>query len=207
MNWDARSAWVYEGTIPDPAKAARHGIEVVYVDPRSANAAAAISTLRAAGLTPGIYTSPNWEDALGGAAFADWTNGVLNSLLHRVGAAEAPPYMADLEGRDVAWQTAFLDRYRQHQPGRPSSATVAPFQGGYVPTAHLAARGFHLYPQLYYGDPLPDGRLPSADPAGVLLEMARQGFPAAMLHPFYDGAALPSDARDGCVFTLERIPV
>jgi hypothetical protein len=32
------------------------------------------------------------------------------------------------------------------------------------------------------------------------------GYPPNMLHPFYDGARLPADARDGCVFTAERIP-
>lgn len=200
MNWSALAAWLYESDTPDYGKLAAHAIEVVYVDPRSGNAAAVIADLRAHAVAPGIYTAPSWHPSMDGPMFALWTSQQLNALLPRAGAPEASPFMADLEGVDVSWQTAFLASYRSYEPARPSSATVAPFQGGLVATGRLAVAGFHLYPQLYYGDMTP------ADPAGVLLELARQGFPADRLHPFYDGARLPSDARDGCVFTAERLP-
>lgn len=200
MNWSALAAWLYESDTPDYSKLAAHAVEVVYVDPRSSNAAAVIADLRAHAIAPGIYTVPSWEPSMDGPTFAKWTSDQLNALLPRAGAPEAPPFMADLEGVDVAWQTAFLGSYRSYQPARPSSATVAPFQGALIATTYLNGHGFHLYPQLYYGDMSP------ADPAGVLLEMARQGFPAASLHPFYDGTRLPIDARDGCVFTAERLP-
>jgi hypothetical protein len=44
-----------------------------------------------------------------------------------------------------------------------------------------------------------------ADPAAVVLEAARIFTPNAV-HPFYDGAHLPPDARDGCVYLMDRIP-
>ena len=52
--------------------------------------------------------------------------------------------------------------------------------------------GLHWYPQMYYGDMSP------ADPAAVMLEVTRI-YPPEMVHPFYDGACVPADARDGCV--------
>ncbi len=105
MNWAARSAWVYQESIPDTAKAARYGIETVYVDPRSSNAAAAIKELRAAGIEAGAYVSSAWPEVGGGAVQgADWFSSKLDALLPRVGTAEAPPAMLDLEtGSDIAW--------------------------------------------------------------------------------------------------------
>jgi hypothetical protein len=200
MDWNARSAWIYENTAPDLAKAAANKITLIYIDPRSYNAATVIAMCRVTGIDAGIYAVPNWRPEMTGPEFADWVNGLLQDLLPKTAAnVEAAPFMADLEGVTTAWMRAFIRRYRQHQPSRPTSITVAPFQGGLIPTDAIQKAGMHLYPQLYYGPMTP------ADPSAVLLEMARQGMPANMLHPFYDGAAIPSDARDGAIFTLERI--
>lgn len=200
MNWNTLSAWIYKDSTPDYAKLAAYGIGVVYIDPRSANAATVVSDLRTRSFMPGVYTAPDWQPSMDAPTFAKWTSDQLNAVVPRGSLPEAPPYMGDFEGVDPTWQASFLASYRSYQPHRPSSVTVAPFQGGLIDTHDLAGWSFHLYPQLYYGDMSP------ADPAAVLLEMARQGFPAAMLHPFYDGARLPADRRDGCVFTAERLP-
>lgn len=199
MNWGDLSAWVYQDSIPDTAKAKAHGIAAVFIDPRSSNAEAQIAAIRAAGLTPGIYTSLSWGPP-DPTSFAKWTSDALNHFLPRNGAPVAAPYMADLETTDVRWVETFLSTYRKYQPQRPSAYTNAPFQGGYVPAAALVAARFEVFIQVYYGD------MSAADGSAALLEQARHGVPAANLHPFYDGAALPRDARDGCVFTLERLP-
>jgi hypothetical protein len=201
VNWDARAAWIYEDTgFSDVApKLTEHQIGAVYVDPRSANIEALIADIRSHGLVPGIYTDPSWMPQMNGVGFAQWTSYMLNKYLPRT-SGEAPPYMADLEQMSLPWQRTFLAAYRLRQPRRPSSVTVAAFQGPVLALTTMRLLGFHLYPQLYYGD------MSSADAAAVVLELVRLGFPADRVHPFYDGVRLPSDARDGCVFTLERIP-
>lgn len=93
-----------------------------------------------------------------------------------------------------------MKSYRSYLPSRPTAVTVAPFQAPVLPIATFVDAGFHCYPQLYYGG------MEAADGAAVALELARAGFPADRIHPFYDGAALPEDARDGAVFTMERLP-
>ncbi len=55
-----------------------------------------------------------------------------------------------------------------------------------------------FFVQLYYGDM-------RACAAEALLEAALDYEPA-QVYPFYDGAALPSDSHEGCIFTLERLP-
>ena len=202
MDWTAKAAWIYENGVPDFNKLAEHGIKVVYVDPRSANTAEVIKSITDNGLVAGIYTVPSWQPQMNGLGFAKWTSYLLNTFLPRANG-ETPPYMADVEGdqlRNAEWVDSFLSTYRNYQPARPSSMTVEPFQGGYVPVKALVAARFHLYPQVYYGDMSP------ADSAAVVLENVRSGMPADSVHPFYDGAAIPRDARDGAIFTAERLP-
>lgn len=202
MNWGARAAWVYENTMPDVAKAKQHSIEVVYIDPRSTNAKAAIASIEGAGLLAGAYVASGWYgDAMDGVTFAGRASNLANAVIPRVGTAEAPPLMLDLEGRSQSWIAHALVEYRRHQPARPTAVTTEPFKDGTV----LPMQGFrdakvHWYPQLYHGDMSP------ADHAAVVLDAARWLGDATLVHPFYDGAALPGDARDGAVFTLERIP-
>ena len=200
MNWNALAAWLYLNDEVDWAKADRYGVQVIYFDPRSGNAPHVRDEILAHGRLPGIYTVPNWCPGLSGSQFALWTSQQLQRLLPRTGA-EAPPYMADLEAVSIDWQRAFLQTYRSYQPRRPSSYTNEPFKDGtVVPVPELAAAGFHWYPQTYCGD------MHAADAAAVVLEVARWGFPADRIHPFYAGERLPADHRDGCVFTLERLP-
>ena len=60
MDWTALGGWLYEDSVPNFAKLSAHKIKVVYIDPRSGNAAATCSSLRANGFTPGIYYVPQW---------------------------------------------------------------------------------------------------------------------------------------------------
>jgi hypothetical protein len=81
--------------------------------------------------------------------------------------------------------------------------TNEPFKDGtIVPIAALTAdpaHPVHWYPQLYHGDMSP------ADPAAVVLEASRW-YNSNCVHPFYDGAHLPGDSRDGCIFHQGRLP-
>lgn len=198
MDWSVLAAWIYEDDDVDLAKLAAHRIGVVYIDPRSSNAAAVRDKLRAAGLVCGAYFATDHFPGLTGQGFALAVSQKLNALLPRGGAPEAPPAMLDLEGCDAAWQAQCLQTYRSYQPARPTSYTNAPFQGGLLPVAAINTARMPMYVQLYYGGMQP------ADGAAAVLDAVRAG--VADVRPFYDGAALPSDARDGCVFTLERIP-
>lgn len=205
MNWLARTAWIYENTVPDYPTMRAHGIEGLYVDPRSANAAAVIAGLRANGfLVAGIYVATSWmsgcsPDAFAAAA-AQYAHQLVPQAYPLATQQEGAPVMLDLEGVTPAWATAAIRSWRKLRPRQETAYTNAPFQGGNVPTMEIVHADLHVYVQLYYGDMRP------ADPAAALLELARQGVPPQRLHGFYDGACLPSDARDGCVYTLERIP-
>jgi hypothetical protein len=90
---------------------------------------------------------------------------------------------------------------RGTQVDKQITYTNMPFQNGtVVPIPLLADLAVPWWPQLYYGDMSP------ADTAAVCLEIARWGFPASEIHPFYDGKLIATDQRDGGWFTAERIP-
>lgn len=200
MNWYARSAWVYENWAPgdsDAAKLKQHGIELVYIDPRSTNAAEVIQWLHDNGFGYGIYFDPSWFNWPSPLATAKLAAGYLSKLGLN---GSFQPVMFDLETKSTAWVTAFLVAWRVLRPTRATAYTNSPFQGGFVPSLRLRLARVHVYVQLYEGEMQP------VDSAAALLEIGRQGTPASMLHPFYDGAAIPGDSRDGCVFTYERIP-
>lgn len=200
MNWSALAAWLYENDQLDVAKAKAHGIEVIYIDPRSSNAAEVIAAIRAAGLTPGAYFATSWWENATPAVFAQHVSDLLNATLPRGSAAEAPPAMLDLEAVAYDWAQLAVQSYRTHQPARPTAYTNEPFKdGSVVPLAALMKANLHWYVQLYA-----DGMEP-VNAARAMLQTCRL-YPPMQVHPFYDGAALPSDAQDGCVFTLERIP-
>jgi hypothetical protein len=197
MDWNALGAWLYEDSVPNFAKLGAHKIKVVYIDPRSGNAAATCSSLRANGFTPGIYYVPQWFP---GPTPQEHAKKVSDYVQVQKLVQTGEPVMLDLEALSTIWVTAFLKSYRQHLPTRPTAYTNAPFQNEtVVPVDVLQQYGLHWYPQMYYGDMSP------ADPAAVMLEVTRI-YPPEMVHPFYDGACIPADARDGCVFTCERIP-
>lgn len=198
MDWNAKSAWIYKGSVPDVEKAHRFDIKVIYVDPTSENVEHVIDLLHSNGIVAGAYFADSWTTTTA-PMFADWISETLNTILPRGRMPEAPPCMLDLERQDLAWQKACLTRYRAHQPARPTSYTNAPYQGKFVPVPDLIKHHMHLYVQLYYGDMRP------ADPSSALLEQLRSGMPANMIHPFYDGIHYAADSRDGCFFTLERM--
>lgn len=185
-------AWIYKDGVP------RAWDGLIYLDPRSINAAEVIQKLHANGKRYGIYYSPGWDSWPGPLAAAR----TASKHLSRLGLnGSDQPIMFDLETTNVAWVRRFLAAWRTLRPFRKTAYTNAPFQGGYVPSLALRLARVDVYIQTYYGDMRP------ADGAAALLEIARQGTPPARLFPFYDGAHIPADARDGCVFTLERIPV
>jgi hypothetical protein len=199
MDWNARSAWLYKGSVPDINKARLFNIQVIYVDPTSNNVEGVIQVIRDNGLVAGAYFADSWTTTTANQ-FADWISETLNDILPKGRMPEAPPCMLDFERADRNWQENCLNRYRAHQPARPTSYTNAPFQGKLVPVSALVKHDIHLYVQLYYGDMRP------ADQSAAILELMRYGMPASKTHPFYDGARYSADARDGCYFTLERMP-
>lgn len=201
MNWNSRAAWIYKDTMPNLSTASKYGIRVIYADPTSSNILDVFNFLRTNNILPGAYFASSWvPEEQTGIQFADWVSNTLNKVLPRGTLPEAPPCMLDLERPDRNWAIECIKHYRTHQPSRPTSYTNAPFQGGYVPTSDLKTCNMHLYIQLYYGDMSP------ADQSAAILEQIRQGMPSNMVHPFYDGARYTADARDGCYFTLERMP-
>lgn len=199
MDFMTKAAWVYANEQPDVAKAQRYGINVIYIDPRSGNHVAEIAAFRGAGILVGAYFASSWFGTTG-TAFADQASKILNTVLPKGTLPEAPPCMLDLEECPVQWVTDCLVRYRQHQPNRPTSLTDEPFQGGVLPWDEIRNAGLHYYPQLYHGDMSP------ADGPAVVLEAARYLGDPNRVHPFYAGERWGSDQRDGCYFTLERLP-
>lgn len=201
MNWNTKAAWIYKETMPNLNTAGKYGIKTIYADPTSTNVIEVFNFLRANNILPGAYFSDSWAvNGETGTQFANWVSDMLNKVLPRGTLPEANPCMLDIERQDRKWAIECIKHYRTHQPSRPTGYTNAPFQGGYVPTSDLRTCNMHLYVQLYYGDMSP------ADPSAALLEQIRQGMPSVMVHPFYDGARYTNDSRDGCYFTLERLP-
>lgn len=199
MNFAEKSAWIYKETDPEVEKAAKYGIKTVYVDPRSANAPQVVSKLRAAGITAGAYFARDWQPTMTAIELAAWISQRLNALLPKT-AAGAPPVMLDMEvGGNTKFAADLILAYRAHQPARPTAYTNAPFQGGYVPYVALQQRGMPFFVQLYYGGMQP------ADAAAAILEASRNMNPRDVF-PFYDGAHPTADQREGCYFTLERMP-
>lgn len=197
MDWNARAAWLYQNDPPDYAKIAAHGVGVVYVDPRSGNAKAVVDDVRAHGLTPGIYYDPHWTGGITAKEQAQVVSDyVQKAKLIRTGE----PVMLDIELLSIPWVTEFVKAYRSYLPSRPTAVTVAPFQTPVLPIGAFIGAGFHCYVQTYYGDMSP------ADGIAAVLELVRAGYPAYKVHPFYAGERLPADARDGAVFTMERLP-
>ena len=197
MNWDGRSAWVYRDSPPDYAKALRYRIDTVYIDPRTWNAPTVCADIRAHALTAGFYYVPGWTPGPTPQEHAKIVSDYVqvNKLLK-----PGEPVMLDLEQLSIPWVEAFLKKLRAYLPSRPLAYTNAPFQNEtVVPVAALEAADAHWFPQLYYGQMQP------ADAAAVMAEVCRIYDPAKV-HPFHDGAMLPVDSRDCCVFTLERLP-
>jgi hypothetical protein len=197
MNWATLGAWICRDSTVAVNKCLAHKIGCVYIDPRSGNAAAIAVMLRTAGIVPGIYYAPNWFPGPEPQGHAQ----IVSDYVQKDGLlAHDEPVMVDLEQLSIPWVEAFLKSYRQHLPQRPTAYTNEPFQNEtVVPVATLQQFGLHWYPQTYYGDMSP------ADSAAVMLEV-NCIYDPTMVHPFYDGAHLPADAHDGCIFTLERLP-
>lgn len=191
-----RSAWIYQNSDPDLGQIAKYGVELIYLDPRSSNAAAVIQKLHAAGVGYGVYYDPSWDGWQGPLATAK----LGSAHLTRLGLNGNEPVMFDLETTDVGWVRRFIAAWRVLRPLRSTQYTQQPFQGGYVPTLALRLARIDVYLQTYYGD------MSDADGAAVTLEQTRRGLPPSMCHPFYSGKSLPHDARDGCIFTLELLP-
>lgn len=198
MNWDTLGAWTDRGWTLDAEGIAAYNLGYVMLDGR--DDVRPVLTSLAGHALGGCYFVCSWPELpTDPAAAAKWVSDRLNLLLPRQYPTEAPPCMIEFEGRSSGWIESFTVPYRQHQPQRPTAAVVAAFQGGNVPTS-LLTRQFQLYVECYYGDMSP------ADAAACVLEQARR-LSAWTVRPMYDGANLPADHRDGCVFTLERLPV
>jgi hypothetical protein len=194
------SCWVYKESVPDRAKITKYQIGQVFIDPRSTNAVEVIASLRQYGVTPGIYECPGWYNNPTPTQFVAQVTAHANELIPRL-IASAPPLMLDLEGVSKQWIASAVTLYRKSQPRRPTSFTTEPWQDGtVVPIKELVAAKMDWYVQLYRGDMSP------VDAAAAVLEVCRWGYPPSMIHPFYDGANLPLDHRDGCIFVMERLP-
>lgn len=197
MNWSAVSAWLDENTVPDLSKISRHQIEVLYIDPRASNVAA-VKKMCTSTLV-GAYVAASWYGSDPVAA-ANLASKQVQAYFPKVGA-EAPPAMLDLEDRTLAWKATFIRQYRRHQPARPTAYTDAPFKSGEAPISVLGQESMPVFVQLYQGDMSP------VDASAAILDVCRAGMPALMVHPFYDGAVpVNYGARDGCFFTLGRLP-
>jgi hypothetical protein len=197
MNWTTLGAWIYKDDTYVKAICDRHNIGVIYIDPRSGNAQQVAASVRADNRTAGVYYVPGWTPGPTPQQHAQ----IVSDYVQKAGIiVTGEPVMLDLEQLSIPWVEAFLKSYRQHLPQRPTAYTNEPFQNEtVVPVATLQKYGLHWYPQTYYGDMSP------ADSAAVMLEVSRIYDPT-MVHPFYDGAHLPADVHDGCIFTLERLP-
>lgn len=207
-----RGAWLYENDPLDLAKIAKYAIEVLYVDPRSGNAADNIKQLRDAGVIPGIYFDPHNFDRptilAQAQTISDFVQkGQLNAdgtytKLLQIGE----PVMVDLEQLPQAWLSEFIHWYRSYLPSRPTSVTLGPGQdSSIVPVAAFVAAGIHLVVQLY------EGTLMTPAPASKVWatneSLVAAGYPRSLIHPFYDGKAFPWNATsDGTIFTSERLP-
>jgi hypothetical protein len=197
MDWNARSAWIYQNDPPDYPKLIRYGVSVVYVDPRSGNAKGVIDEMRGHGIVPGIYFDPHWNESLTPKQQAKVISDYVQiAKLIRLGE----PVMLDIELLPIPWVEEFVKSYRSYLPSRPTAVTVASFQAPVIPISAFLSAGFEIYVQLYYGDMSP------ADGSASCLELVRAGYPPSKVHPFYDGKRFPSDARDGAIFTMERLP-
>jgi hypothetical protein len=200
MNWSAKAAWLYAGNQPDWGKVAKYGIQVIYIDPRDAiYAKQLVADIRNRGLTPGAYVATSWYVGTS-EGFGDYVSFLANSVIPKGSLAEAPPLMLDLETVPIYWAAAIIREYRKHQPARPTAYTNEPFKDStVVPTVIMQQANLHWYVQLYQGD------MTAVDPAAAMMQVARI-YPPNMVHPFYDGARWGTDHKDGCYFTLERMP-
>ena len=185
MDWNRLAAWMYGGDPPDYAKLSAHGIATVYADPNSGNAKAVTADLRTHGIVPGIYYDPHWY---GGLTVQEQAKKISDFVQVAKLIQPGEPVMLDLELLSATWVAAFIKAYRSYLPSRPTAYTNGPFQTPVVPVQAILDAGFHWYAQLYYGPTPTTPDMAPADGAAIILEIARAGFPADRIHPFYDGA-------------------
>jgi hypothetical protein len=215
-DWNAKAVWVAQTNSGyDRQKLYQKGITTIYYSPLDPGAAAHIAAVRNEGRMPGLYTDPHWYGLAPDGNTVKYRQQIDADVARLLHAGE--PLMIDLEfvsmsyttklflgspsGRGLCSSIPYTPNPTPTQPNRPISYTNMPFQNGtVVPIPDLIKAGVHWYPQLYYGSMAP------ADAAAVCLELPRWNFPAVKTHPFYDGALIASDQRDGAYFTAERLP-
>jgi hypothetical protein len=190
------------------------GINFIGYDPHDPGAAEHMNAVRKEGRTPFFFSDPRWYGLHADGSALKYRQQLDSDCARLLKAGE--PLMVDLEQVSMEYVRRLLNGSAGNRglvgSNNPSNSTGTqadkqlwysnePFQDGtVVPIPELVAAGAHWFPQLYYGPMTP------ADSAAVVLEIARWGFPADRIHPFYDGMLIASDQRDGAYFTAERIP-
>lgn len=198
IDWTVMGVWWDRDNL-DTGKLDAFKAHYVYVDSHTPDAASKCSAIRDIARTPGLYFDPHWVGLLDPKIQAKRCYDEAMACLH-----PGEPIMLDVEQLTLAWTTAFIRAIRQHMPYRPISLTFGPGQDtSVIPASYMKHLGLHAYIQLY-DDKMNDAPAKQVWPAKRDLEI--HGLPVEMIHPVYEGAGVPWDATDGCIFTLSDLP-
>lgn len=226
FDWRSRLTWI--GRTDSGVVRQRlydRGISGLGYSPLDPGAKVHMDAVRSEGKQPFLYSDPHWYGLAGDGSALKYRQQLDADCARLLKPGEM--LMVDLEQVSAEYVKRLLNGALGNrglvgsnnpssptgtQAGRPLAYTNEPFKDGtVVPLADIAIAGLHFFPQLYYGDMSP------ADTGAVVLDLARwiesdisatpKGeLPAAIVHPFYDGARIATDQRDGAYFTAERIP-
>ena len=213
-NW-----WVDEHQTADWAKAQKYGLTAPYFSIRDPKVAEYLADAYHRTGKGGIYFAWNWYPNLSGGRVADVVSGELEHVISDLkalgvtGDATFPAVCANLEDDAnlqgdawVAYVVAFVTRWRQHRQRRVTDWAFAAHKAGLFagkPTAvsDISNAIVGVVTELYAG-----ANYYPQDGLRLALDLVQVGFPASLIHGFYDGAKPLPEWWDGYVFTQGRLP-
>lgn len=205
--------YVWADATDDPSwgnveKAGANGIFVPMFDPLY-DRQFLQTEVRGRGYAAGIYLGAGWLPIDTAARRAELVQKVHEQFQSRF--VPGLKVMFNLEEHQPGHIIDVLERWRELHPTVGTSWSMEPNQGGWmgpdVTKGGKAPSSFvqrviktkvRLVPQLFFG-----GMAPAGEEA-VMWDVAKRGFPASIISPFYDAARLPAD-WDGYAFTAGRL--
>jgi hypothetical protein len=213
------ACWIDEHQSADYAKLAHYGIDTPSFSIRESLVAPMLAEAHRRTGKGSVYFAWNWYPGLSGSTLADVVSHELEGIIGDLSALgvpttpEFPGVCANLEDDAklqgsawVAYVVAFCSRWRQHRQKRATDWAFAAhkaglFAGNAAAVAAIAAARVGVVTELYAGA---DWR--EQDGLTLALDLVKVGFPASLIHGFYDGARPLPQWWDGYVFTQGRLP-
>lgn len=211
--------WIDEGNGADWTKARQYGLDAPYFSIRDVNVVTYLADAHAHTGKGGVYFAWNWYPNLSGRTLADVVSHELETIIEGLEAkaidtpAAFPAVCANLEDdanlQGDAWVdyvVAFCQRWRQHRQKRVTDWAFSAHKAGLFASRPSAVSAISsaivgVVTELYAG-----ANYYPQDGVRLALDLVQVGFPASLIHGFYDGAKPLPEWWDGYVFTQGRLP-